>query len=446
MIRAQKAPRRRGRTPSLETLEDRRLPATGIVSLIQFAAGSTRTVAESAGRLTFTVERTGDLSAAATVDVKTFAGTALEGYDYAPYRGTLTFAAGQSTATFVVTIVNDKVAEAQYKAFVVTLSNPSEGTGLAGRSSADVYILDDEPASALPISFIDYGPYGVWSYDAVSGFGRVTSDDPQQVVGSTNRNAYMDLGPNGLWTWDAVRGLRKLSAADPQQIVVINDAWTRAEDVVLADFGADGLWRYSESQGWRMITTGDARAIVLDDQTAYIDFGPGGLWRWSDQTPWLKLSDAGPEGMAADAGVLFVDRGAGGTWRWTSAAGWRQIGTGDPQAVASVGDKLFADYGAAGLWTWTAAAGWTLFNKADVRSMVAVDGVLYLEYGSFGLWTWSDAQGMKKQTGSAVESLIASPGAMRVLVDQGSAGLWAWTSAGYSRINAADPDSTGRTA
>lgn len=446
MMRAQQGPRRRGRTPTLETLEGRRLPATGIVSLIQLAAGSTRSVAESAGRLTFTVERTGDLSAAATVDVRTIAGTALEGYDYTPYRATLAFAAGQSSATFVVYVVDDKIAEAQYKSFTVTLSNPSPGAGLAGRSSAQVNILDDEPASSQPASFIDYGPLGVWSYDAVSGLARITTDDPQQVVGSTNRNAYLDLGARGLWSWDSVRGLRRITDADPERIVVLDDFWSRSEDVLLADYGSQGLWRYSDSQGWRQITTGDARSIVLDGRTAYIDFGPGGLWRWSDETPWLKLNDTAPESMAAGAGVLFLDYGPSGTWRWSTADGWRKAGEGDPQAIATIGGVLFADYGASGLWTWSAAAGWNLSNAADVRSMLAVDGVLYLEYGAYGLWTWSQAQGYRKQTGAAVEALISSPGAMRVLVDQGPAGLWAWTSAGYTRISPADPDSTGRTA
>ncbi|MDG3007509.1 Calx-beta domain-containing protein [Paludisphaera mucosa] len=448
MISHGRSSRSRGRRPVLESLEGRRLMAGGsdIVSLIEFGTNSSRSVSEAAGRQTFTVTRTGDLSGLATVKVRTVAGTALEGYDYVTFQTTLTFAPGQSTATFGVDLVDDKVSESPYKLFNVILFDPAGGAGLAAASTAGVFIMDDEPASTQPLSFFDYGAYGVWTYDAIEGFRKIGAADPQAVVGSSNRSGYLDLGAGGLWAWDALRGVRKLSDADPQQMVVVNNDWTRAEDVLLVDYGAGGLWRYSDSRGWLQLSDVDPRAITVDRQTVFIDFGYGGLWRWGDALPWLKLNDVAPEGMTADVGVLFLDYGSSGLWSWSTAQGWAKVGDGDPQAIASEGDVLYADYGAAGLWSWTDAAGWARLNAADPRSMLSVGGVLYLDFAAFGAWTWTAAAGFHQETGAAVDGLLDSPGAGRVFVDQGAGGLWGWTATGYKRLNVADPDSTGRTA
>ncbi len=168
--------------------------ASAVVSLIEFDRASTRTVQESVGTVSFLVKRTGDLSSAATVRARTVAVTALEGYDYVPLDATLTFAPGQSTATFAVSLVNDAIAEAPYKSFRVVLEGPSEGAGLGQVSIAPVTILDDEPDSKLPMTLLDFGPYGVWTHGPNGGFRKIHDGGAQAIAASSNRNAYLDLG------------------------------------------------------------------------------------------------------------------------------------------------------------------------------------------------------------------------------------------------------------
>jgi CSLREA domain-containing protein len=85
------------------------------------------TTHETEGVVTITVVREGDLSGTSTVDYATSDDTATAGTDYTPASGTLTFAPGQSSATFNVTILSDGVSEMTER-FNVALSNPNAAT------------------------------------------------------------------------------------------------------------------------------------------------------------------------------------------------------------------------------------------------------------------------------------------------------------------------------
>jgi aryl-phospho-beta-D-glucosidase BglC (GH1 family)/Ca2+-binding RTX toxin-like protein len=68
-------------------------------------------VNEASGVLVFTVVRSGDLSSASSVNYSTGNGTATAGSDYTAAAGTVTFAAGQATATVTVQVTNDTLVE-----------------------------------------------------------------------------------------------------------------------------------------------------------------------------------------------------------------------------------------------------------------------------------------------------------------------------------------------
>lgn len=85
------------------------------------------TVNEGAGTLTFTVTRSGDATAAATLAFAFTNGTAVGGTDFDNSGGTVTFAAGATTSTITVPISNDTVFE-RSETFNVVLSQASVGT------------------------------------------------------------------------------------------------------------------------------------------------------------------------------------------------------------------------------------------------------------------------------------------------------------------------------
>jgi hypothetical protein len=109
---------------------------------------STYPVQEDVTSVSFTVTRTGNTSAGATVDYATADGTASERSDYTTALGTIRFAAGETAATVPVLINEDSRVEGM-EAFTVTLSNPTGGTSIGTPATATIQILDDgsEPAA-----------------------------------------------------------------------------------------------------------------------------------------------------------------------------------------------------------------------------------------------------------------------------------------------------------
>jgi hypothetical protein len=113
-----------------------------IGGVVQFAAAS-YSVAEGAGQATITVNRTGGAASAVTVDYATSDGTATQPGDYGATNGTLTFAAGQTSATFTVPIVDDSTNE-YGETVALTLGSPGGGATLGARSSATLWIVDND--------------------------------------------------------------------------------------------------------------------------------------------------------------------------------------------------------------------------------------------------------------------------------------------------------------
>jgi uncharacterized protein (TIGR03118 family) len=125
-------------------------------SLVQFADAEPA-IGEGAGHIDITVTRSGDVSGTATVNYNTFdesqAGHASQKSDYEIALGTLSFAAGETSKTFRILIVDDKFVEGD-EAIDLMLSNPTgAGVGLGSPNTSEVTILDNDttPPTTNPI-------------------------------------------------------------------------------------------------------------------------------------------------------------------------------------------------------------------------------------------------------------------------------------------------------
>ena len=125
-------------------------------SLVEFATDNF-SVDEAGGHVDFTVIRTGDTSAPATVNFNTFdesrAGHASQKSDYEISLGTIKFAPGETSKTFRILIVNDNFVEGD-ETISLALSNPTgTGVGLGSPNIAEVKILDNDttPSATNPI-------------------------------------------------------------------------------------------------------------------------------------------------------------------------------------------------------------------------------------------------------------------------------------------------------
>jgi glucose/arabinose dehydrogenase len=99
--------------------------------------------AENGGTATVSVKRSGGTASGATVQYATGGGTATAGVDYTPISGTLTFAAGQTTAQLTIALTADTTAEAD-ETIGVTLSSPGGGATLGTPSATTLTIVDDD--------------------------------------------------------------------------------------------------------------------------------------------------------------------------------------------------------------------------------------------------------------------------------------------------------------
>ena len=110
--------------------------------VLSFSSGAYER-SESGGSATIKVLRTGGAASGVTVHYATSAATANATDDYTPATGTLSFAAGQTSASFSVALRNDTVNEANETVNLV-LANPTGGAKLGSQPTAVLTILDDE--------------------------------------------------------------------------------------------------------------------------------------------------------------------------------------------------------------------------------------------------------------------------------------------------------------
>ncbi|MEE8522788.1 MAG: Calx-beta domain-containing protein [Thermoanaerobaculia bacterium] len=115
-------------------------------ALLQFSS-TAYGAGEGDGSATITVTRTGTTDTAVGVEYATSDGTATAGLDYSSVAGTLSFAAGETSKTFAVTVLEDMEEEGS-ETIVLSLSNPSGEAVLGDPATATLTIGDNEPCVA----------------------------------------------------------------------------------------------------------------------------------------------------------------------------------------------------------------------------------------------------------------------------------------------------------
>jgi hypothetical protein len=120
---------------------------------------STYAINEGGGFVNITVTRSGDVSGMASVAFATSNGTAKEGKDYTAAFGLLNFAAGETTKTFPILIIDNAFIDGS-RTVSIALSNPS-GVTLGSQSTAVLTISDNDTSTGSnpidqPRSFVEY--------------------------------------------------------------------------------------------------------------------------------------------------------------------------------------------------------------------------------------------------------------------------------------------------
>ncbi len=125
-------------------------PPAGQPGTLQFSAAA-MAASEGEGTATVTVSRVGGASGPVSVDFSTAAGSATAGVDYTATAGTLHFADGVTTQTFVIPIADDTLPEGE-ETIELVLGNPTGGAA-TGLANATLTIVDNDTAPAGPPTF-----------------------------------------------------------------------------------------------------------------------------------------------------------------------------------------------------------------------------------------------------------------------------------------------------
>ncbi|MEW8158965.1 MAG: Calx-beta domain-containing protein [Candidatus Thiodiazotropha endolucinida] len=126
------------------TIEDNDpVPAAGSLQFDQTSYQLT----ESGSTASITVSRSGGSSGSVNVDYATVDGTATAGSDYTSASGTINFAAGVTSVSFQVALLDDAIYEGDETVSLV-LSNPTGGAVTGSADTAQLTILDNESAPA----------------------------------------------------------------------------------------------------------------------------------------------------------------------------------------------------------------------------------------------------------------------------------------------------------
>ncbi len=131
-------------------------------SALEYAA------AENGGTITITVERSGGSQGAVTVGYATSNGSANSNSDYTFVSGTLSFAAGETTKTFSVSVTDDATIDGN-KTVNLALSGPTGGAILGTTASAVLTIMDNETVTFGSGSF----RFNQTAYDVLETDGQV---------------------------------------------------------------------------------------------------------------------------------------------------------------------------------------------------------------------------------------------------------------------------------
>jgi hypothetical protein len=250
-----------------------KLVQAATTATLSFSAG-TATVREDAGTVTLTVNRTGKMDNSVSVKYATADGTAQSPADYIGVQdGTLSFAAGESSKTIIIPIVN-RTGFQPSRNFSVTLSEPSTGAELGTPSTVTVTITDKDQPQRGVIS-LSSNSYTV-SENGGSATITVTrtggSDGEVSASFATSDNGDATAGQDYTAVSQTVTFADGDSASKQILIPITDDTTFEGDEVFLA-----GL---SSPTGGATLGTSSATVTITEDDAV----PPGGSVSFSSST------------------------------------------------------------------------------------------------------------------------------------------------------------------
>ena len=198
---------------------------------LQFS-NATYAVNETNGTVTITVTRSGGSDGAVSVSYATSNGTATAGSDYTATSGTLNFAAGETSKSFTIPIINDTAVEG-LETVSLTLSSPTGGATLGSQATATLTITSDDVATVPGVLQFSSATYSVNETNATVTVTvtRTGGSDGAVSVAYATSNGSATAGSD----YTATSGLLNFAAGETSKsfaIPIINDTAIESPETV----------------------------------------------------------------------------------------------------------------------------------------------------------------------------------------------------------------------
>ena len=241
--------------PSTVTIVNNNSAVFGTFNVVPFAA------LDEGGTYPITVNLANRINGATvTVDYKVVSGTAIEGVDFAPASGTLTFAAN-TTASFPLQILNDSLVEDD-ETFQIILSNPQPGNGPTIGTPITTGVIHS--INQLPGTVVFHQPVfsalessGTLNFvlDRTNGYTGAISVEVTLTAGTATEGVDYQNFPVSPMVFTWADGDRTSKTGS---ITILDDALVEADETIQLTM--------ANATGSAVIGTPSAVAVILDDE------------------------------------------------------------------------------------------------------------------------------------------------------------------------------------
>lgn len=315
-------------------------------------------VDEGDGVASFTIQLSSASGRDIDVDFATAAGTAMQGAgpgqgDFTIFTGTANIAAGATTATIDVPIIDDGLDE-NSEAFTVTLTNPQHAAIHATQGVATGSISDDDDPPTLTIADAS----GVEASGAQLAFA-LNLDTPSGRDVTVSLTTSPGTATSGV-DYTAANGVAVIipegTTSQTFPVSIVNDVLLEGVETLNLTAAANSTFQGTPSALGQIY---DAPTILDSHKSPWSAAGGWQNWR---ATP--------------NAGVIVTEAYLTG-YAWSAAAGWIHLGDGTPANGLTYQNNSSTDYGvnlaATGELTgsaWSSATGWLTFEQTEGKPKI----------------------------------------------------------------------------
>ncbi|MDQ3814350.1 MAG: hypothetical protein M3347_10415, partial [Armatimonadota bacterium] len=261
-------------------------------------------VNENDGSATITVIREGGSVGAVSVHYTTSDGTATQPADYTTASGTLNFAAGVTSQTFTIPIVNDTHDEAAETVYL-TLSDPAGGAVLGTGSTALLTIVDDDAPPTLSINDVQVAEGHSGTTPATFTISLSTASELTVTVNYATANGTATAGSD----YTTASGTVTFVPGDVEETIsvpVIGNAQQESNETFFVNLSAPSNATLADGQGQGTIINDDFAPVNVSVTPSNSSSGAGG-----PRTFTAIYTDANGATDIADARILISATGSG---------------------------------------------------------------------------------------------------------------------------------------